>query len=160
MRRLRVLLGLAPLTMGIGWVAAPAATAANGPTFRDCSLFVSGFDEDFVQLSGVTVSPQGTLTVQPSQKQVQLEASESSDPGDSSGHVTLAVTVTAPQVPTQTVSGAGTGLVVLAAPLTGSGTGRTYTISWAATFDNGNHLCPSASTPENTTPIPFVVKVA
>jgi hypothetical protein len=140
-------------------VAVPAAGAANGPTFRDCSLFVSGLDPDFVQLSGVTVSPEGALSVTPSQNSVAIEASESSDPEDNKGHVTLNVTVTAPNVEARTASGAGTGLVFLLVPLVGSGVGRTYTISWAATFDNGNHLCPSSVTPENTTPKPFVVTV-
>ncbi len=96
-----------------------------------------------------------------SQNQVELEASESSDPEDSAGHVTLSVAVTASDVPTQTVSGAGTGAVVLQVPLVGSGVGRAYTISWSATFDNGMHACPSTVTPENTPsdPHPFVVTV-
>jgi hypothetical protein len=37
--------------------------------------------------------------------------------------------------------------------------GRTYTINWSATFDNGMHQCPSSVTPDNTGPNPFVVKV-
>jgi hypothetical protein len=113
-----------------------------------------------VQISGVTVTPEGTLSVRQTQKQVPIEASESSDPGDSMGHVTLAVTVTAPHVPTQSLSGAATGKVELSVPLRRRKLGRSYTISWAATFDNGNHLCASESTPENTTPKPFVVSVA
>jgi hypothetical protein len=141
-------------------IAAPAALAQNSPTFRDCSLFVQGVDPDFVQLFGVMLSPQGTLTASPSQGRLQLEGSESSDPGDSSNHVTLKAIVTAPHVATQTVSGAGTGKVVLSVPLTSSRVGRTYTISWSATFDNGNHSCPSPVTPENTTPTPFVVRVS
>jgi hypothetical protein len=135
------------------------AQAANSPTFRDCSLFVVGFDPDFVQISGVTVTG-SSLTVSPNPGPVFLKASESSDPGDSAGHVTLNVTVTAPGVATQTLAGNGTGAVTLQVPLTGAGVGRTYTISWAATFDNGNHLCPSAQTPENTAPNPFGVTVA
>jgi hypothetical protein len=155
---MRVLIALGALTAAIAWLTVPVADAANSPTFRDCSL-VGGIDPDFVQLSGVTVSPNGSLSVTPSQNHVQLEASESSDPGDSAGHVTLAVTVTAPSVPPRTVSGAGTGLVTLSVPLKGSGTGRSYTISWSATFDNGMHQCPSSVTPENTAPNPFVVNV-
>ena len=138
------------------------AGAANGSTFRDRSAFVSGFDPDFVQLSGVMVNADGSLVVFPSQNQVQLVASESSDPGDSAGHVTLAATVIAPPgIPTQTVSGQGTGSVALVLPLIGSGVGHTYTISWSATFDNGMHACPSSVTPENTpaNPHPFVVTV-
>ncbi len=93
--------------------------------------------------------------------QVGLEASESSDPKDNEGHVTLTVTVTSPRVPTQNVSGAGTGKVLLAVPLRRTKrTGRTYTISWAATFDNGGHKCPSELTPENETAKPFAVSVA
>jgi hypothetical protein len=141
-------------------IAAPTALAQNSPTFRDCSLFVQGFDPDFVQLFGVMLSPQEALTVSPAQTKLQLEGSESSDPGDSSNHVTLKAIVTAPHVATQTVSGASTGKVVLSVPLTRSRAGRTYTISWSATFDNGNHLCPSPLTPENTAPTPFVVKVS
>jgi len=49
--------------------------------------------------------PQSTLTVVPTQDQVQLEASESSDPGDSSGHMILNATITAPQVPARMISG-------------------------------------------------------
>ena len=56
---------------------------------------------------------------------------------------------------------AGTyGMVELQAPLRRRIVGRQYTISWAATFDNGGHACPSELTPENTTPKPFVVTVA
>ena len=138
----------------------PAARAANSPTFRDCSAFVEGFDPDFVQLLGVTVTPQGTLTVRPSNNTVQLEASESSDPGDSAGQVTVTATVTAPRVPARTVSGGPQqGSVTVSVPPVGSGVGKTYTISWSATFDNGNHACPSPFTPDNTSSNPFVVTV-
>ena len=159
MWRIRMLVGLGALAMGGACVAVPAASAANSPTFRDCSL-VGGLDPDFVQLFGVTVGPQGHLSVPRGQSQIQLAASESSDPGDNLGHVTLATKVTTPHVPAQTVSGAETGKVILAVPLPKSQQqGRSYTISWAATFDNGNHLCPSSQTPENTEPHPFVVTV-
>jgi hypothetical protein len=154
-----MLVGLGALAAGTASLAVPAANAANGPTFRDCAFF-GGIDPDFVQLFGATVTPQGTLTVLPSQNQVQLEASESSDPGDSSGHVTLTARVTSATVAAHTVSGAGTGKVFVSVPLEGSGTGKSYTISWAATFDNGEHKCPSAVTPGNETPKPFVVTVA
>lgn len=61
---------------------------------------------------------------------------------------------------TQSVAGEGVGKVVLAVPLLKSKqVGRSYTISWAATFDNGFHECPSPNTPENTTPKPFLVSV-
>jgi hypothetical protein len=159
MRRIGALLGVGALAAGGLSLAAPAAVAQNSQTFRDCSLLVQGFDPDFVQLFGVALSPQGALTVSPSQRQLQLEGSESSDPGDSAGHVTLKASISAPQVATKSVSGTGTGKVVLSVPLTRPRGGRTYTISWSATFDNGNHACPSPLTPENTTPKPFVVKV-
>jgi hypothetical protein len=136
----------------------PTAGAANGPAYRDCSL-AFGLDPDFLQLLGATVSPQGNLTVLPSQRLVQLEASESSDPGDSNGNVTVAATVSSQKGGAQTVSGAGTGKVRVSVPLEPVGTGKSYTISWAATFDNGMHQCPSAFTPENETPKPFVVTV-
>jgi len=155
MRRVRILAGVATLVVGL--IGAPVAGAANSPTFRDCSLFVPGFDPDFVELSGAAVGAGGSLTVPPGQRHVQLEASESSDPGDSSGHVTLSAAVTSPRAPTQTVAGAGVGKVLLTVPLVHGGLGRSYTISWSATFDNGNHACPSAFTPENTAPNPFVV---
>jgi len=158
MRRIGAFVGLTVLAIAVG-PAIDSAAAANSPTFRDCSL-LGGLDPDFVQISGVTVTPGGTLTVPRSQKQVPIEASESSDPGDNLGHVTLTVTVTASHVPTQIVSGEATGKVELSAPLLKGKRGRSYTISWAATFDNGNHLCPSANTPENTTPNPFVVSIA
>ena len=117
MSKVRMLVVLGLVAVGTGSLLVPSATAANSPTFRDCSLFVSGFDPDFVQISGVMVSPEGTLTVPRSQKQVPIEASESSDPGDSLGHVTLTVSVTALHVPTQSVSGEATGKVELSAPL-------------------------------------------
>jgi hypothetical protein len=139
--------------------AAPPAGAANSPTFRDCSLIAPGIDPDFVQLSGVTADAQGRLAMTPP-AQVMIEASESADPGDSGGHVTLDVTVTAPGAAPRGASGAGTGKVVLSVPLIGSSAGvTTNTVSWAATFDNGNHSCPSSSTPLNTTPMPFLVTV-
>ena len=159
MRRIGALFGVGALALGGISMAAPGALAQNSPTFRDCSLLVQGIDPDFVQLFGVRLSPQGTLTVSPSQSKLQLEGSESSDPGDASGHVTLKAIVTAPHVATQTVSGGGTGKVVLSVPLARPRTGRTYTISWSATFDNGNHPCPSQLTPENPSPTPFVVRV-
>jgi hypothetical protein len=158
-RKIETLMGAGALALGGFVLSAPAATAQNSPTFRDCSLLAQGVDPDFVQLFGVTLSPQGTLKVPPSQKQLQVEASESSDPGDGAGHVTVKATVSAPRVPTRTVSGAGIGKVVVSVPLINPRVGRTYTISWVATFDNGNHQCPSPLTPENTSPKPFAITV-
>ena len=163
MRGTRGVAGLSTVVIGMAlWVPATPARAANSPTYRDCSAFTPGFDPDFVQISDVTVAPDASLTVAPGQKSVQLLASESSDPGDSAGHVTLSATVTAAGVPTETTSGTGTGQVVLQLALLRSGTPRTYTISWAATFDSGNHACPSTATPANTPtdPHPYVVSVA
>jgi len=159
MRPIHLLVGVGLTAVGVLAVPASPVRAANSPTFRDCSIFVEGFDPDYVQISGVTVTPQGTLTVLPSQTSVQVRASESSDPGDNLGHVTLSVAVAGSRGPARMLSGAGTGSVVLRVPLIGSGTGKTYTISWAATFDNGNHLCPSPQTPDNTAPNPFIVTV-
>src|SRR5438445_4115689 len=126
MRRNRSLLVLGAAVAATATVGAPAANADNAPAFRDCSAFAPGVDPDFVQLLGATVTPQGTLTVAPSQNQLQVEASESSDPGDDLGHVTLTVTVTGPHGPPLTASGGNVGKVVLAVPLTGSGVGTAY----------------------------------
>jgi hypothetical protein len=156
---IRLLAGLAVPAIALASPAIPAASAANSPTFRDCSLLVAGVDPDFVQLSGVNVSSGGALTIPPKQTQVMIKASESSDPGDSEGHVTLKVSVSAPGTTTRTVSGAAVGKVELAVPIRRRIVGRQYTISWSATFDNGNHLCPSENTPENTKPNPFVVGI-
>jgi hypothetical protein len=159
MSRIRVALGVGILTALAPLVASASADAANGPTFRDCSL-VGGLDPDFVQLSGVTVGPKGMLSVAPGQNHVSMEASESSDPGDSEGHDTFNVSVSSRNVATQTVAGEGIGKVVLSVPLLKSKqVGRSYTISWAAIFDTGFHECPSSSTPENTMPNPFIVTV-
>ena len=158
MRRVQVLIGLTSVLAATAALTMPGAEASNSPTFRDCSFLVEGFDPDFVQLSGVTATG-NTLTVSKSQAEgVQVEASESSDPGDDMGHVTLTVTVTAAHGRPQTVSGAAVDKVFLAVPLQAV-RGRTYTINWAATFDNGGHVCPSSMTPDNTQPNPFVVTV-
>ena len=160
MKKLGALVGAGAVALGMfSIVGAPSAGAQNSPTFRDCSLLVQGVDPDFLQLFGVMLDPQGHLKVSPAQKRLQLEASESSDPGDSAGHVTLKASVSAPGVATRSVSGMGTGKVVVSVPLVTPRTGRTYTISWSATFDSGNHSCPSPLTPENSSPTPFVVKV-
>jgi hypothetical protein len=138
-------------------VAVTGASASNSATFRDCS-FSGGLDPDFVQLSGATSGPKGSLSAKSNQK-VKLKASESSIPGDMSQQVTLKATITAPGTGARKVSGKGTGKLSLTLPLVGSSNGRANTISWSATFDNGSHHCPSSQTPQNTTPKPFVVKV-
>ena len=143
---------------GMVWLGVQAASADNTATFRDCSL-VGGLDPDFVEVSGANVDPQGKLTVTPTQNQVTLKASESADPGDSMGHDTFTVTVSAPNVPARRLSGAGTGHVILSVALAGAAVGSAYTISWSATFDNGNHACPSSATPQNTGSMPFVLNV-
>jgi opacity protein-like surface antigen len=160
MHKPRNLVLCAALVAAAALIAASAASAANTPTTRDCSAFVEGFDPDFVELFDVTVGTQGQLTVPRSQHQVQLEASESSDPGDSSGHVTLTAKISTPDAPTRTISGAAIGKVRLSIPLLRRRPGRSYTIDWNATFDNGNHPCPSPFTPENTSPNPFQVTVS
>jgi hypothetical protein len=139
--------------------ASPAG-AANSPTFRDCS-FIAGLDPDFVQLSAVGTGPGGTPTVGRTQPSVTVEASESSDPLDNLGHVTLSVTVTGPGATPRTVSGGALDHVFLSVPLSGVAPGGQYTLSWAATFDNAVHACPSSGTPQNTnmSPNPFVLSV-
>jgi hypothetical protein len=159
MWRFRTFVGLAVVCAGASWLLAAPAGAANSPTFRDCSL-VGGTDPDFVKLSGVTVAAGGSVTVHRGTKQVTVEASESSDPGDNLGEVTFSVKVSSRKTPTHEESKKATGKVVLSVPLARSKKlGRSYTISWMATFDNGNHACPSANTPENTAPRPFIVTV-
>jgi hypothetical protein len=153
-RRLAGLIAFAAL-----WLPAHAAGAANSPTFRDCS-FLGGLDPDFVKLTGATPGPNGTLTVASSQSSVTIEASESSDPGDSAGHDTFSVTVTGTGTGTKTVSGTGTGHVTLTVPLSGVAPGGQYSLSWSATFDNGFHHCPGSMTPQNPTSSPFVLSVA
>jgi hypothetical protein len=152
------LAGLGAVLAGLVMLAVGTAGAANSPTYRDCS-FVGGLDPDFVQLMGTTAGPNNTLTVPASQGQVQVKASESSDPGDSNGHDTLKVTVSAPNVAPRTVSAAGTGMAIATVPLSGAASGASYTVDWIATFDNGNHLCPGSQTPQNAMSNPFVVTV-
>jgi hypothetical protein len=132
-----------------------SAPAANSPAFRDCA-FAGGVDPDFVQLLGATAGSNGALTVD-SAKPAQVKASESSDPGDGSGHDTLKISVSGPGISNRTASGQGVGKVVVNVPLDGAQEGQSYTISWSATFDNGNHSCPSSQTPQNSSPRPFVV---
>jgi hypothetical protein len=158
MKAFRMLVWLGAALVGTFWFPVQAASAANTATFRDCS-FTGGLDPDFVELSGAMVDSQGKLTVTQTQNRVTMKASESADPGDSSGHDTFTVTVRAPNVPDKTLSGSGIGSVVLSVPLAGAAVGSAYTISWSATFDNGNHSCPSAMTPQNTASNPFVLDV-
>jgi hypothetical protein len=141
----------------VSLAATGTAQAANSPTTRDCS-FSGGLDPDFVQISRVSVNG-SDLTVSRARKHVSLKASESSLPGDQMNGVTLHAKVKSPGTKTKKVSGNGTGVVKLKIPLKHRMPGRAYTISWAATFDNGNHMCPSSSTPANTTPMPFKVRV-
>lgn len=140
------------------WLAAAPAGAANTPTFRDCS-FLAGIDPDFVRLTGVAAAPDGTLAVSSAQTSVTVEASESSDAFDNTGHVTLSVTVTGTGGGQRSVSGAAVGQVTLTVPLSGAPIGGQYTLNWAATFDNGLHSCPASATPANPTQNPFVLKV-
>jgi hypothetical protein len=139
-------------------LAVAGAFAANDPEYRDCS-FVAGLDPDYVQLFGAGPGPGSIVTVPRSRATVKLQAAESSFPGDSANQVTLMATVKTRHVAPKQRSGSGTGKVVLQVPLARRRVGRRYTISWAATFDNGMHACPSSATPANTAPTPFVVKV-
>jgi hypothetical protein len=156
-RRLHLWAGLV-VFVAVAWLQAPLAGAANSPTFRDCA-FLAGIDPDFVRLSGAAVRPDGTLAVSSAQPSVMVEASESSDAFDNLGHVTLSVTVTGTGGGQRTVSGMALDHVLLTVPLSGVAIGGQYTLSWAATFDNGVHTCPGSGTPENPTPNPFVLKV-
>ena len=129
--------------------------AAGSPTYRDCSLLI-GVDPDFIQLYGATLN-RGMLNVPVRHAVVQLQASESSDPGDGANRVSFQVAVTAKGVGTVKAQGAGTGEVVLALALPSPRHGRSYTISWSATFDNGEHACPAVYDFDNQQPSPFVV---
>ena len=146
------------IALGISLALIATAQAANSPTMRDCA-FSGGLDPDFVKISGVSVNG-SDLTVAATKKHVALEASESSLPGDQMNHATLHAKVKSAGTKTKKVSGGGTGMVKLSIPLAHRKPGRTYTISWTATFDNGSHMCPSSSTPANTTPMPFKVSVS
>jgi hypothetical protein len=157
MRTSRIKVAIGALALGLMCASVPSASAANTATFRDCSL-IAGIDPDFVQLSGVAQDSSGALTVVQGRGDLTLIASESADPGDSFGHVTLSATVTAPGVASVTVSGHATGRVSLAVPFLGA-VGSAETITWSATFDNGAHPCPGAFTPVNPMATPFVVHI-
>jgi hypothetical protein len=161
--QIRRVLSVATTVLGCALVllVAPAARAANNAVFRDCALLIAPIDADFLHLSGVTVETDGSLTVPAGQNSVELTASESFDPGDNSAHVTVTATITSPGMDPQTVSASGTDFAILPIPLTQHSVGRVYTISWTAAFDNGQHMCPSAITLQNTpsNPNPFVVTV-
>jgi hypothetical protein len=156
---------LAGLTVGV----ASAGADTNGPTTRDCSLLVpavgstfAGVDPDFVQISGVSVAADGTLSstrdpVSGAQNPVSVTASESPDAGDDAHTVTFSASLSGPGITSQTVSGTGVGHVTLSLPMTGALSGSSYTIAWSATFDNGAHACPGPLTPANLMPSPFTV---
>jgi hypothetical protein len=152
-RVIAVSVSLAAISVAGVTVLAPAAGAVDNPTFRDCS-FVGGLDPDYVRLFDTT---NATVTV--NQHEVDLLASESTDPMDSSGGVTITASISSPGIPTQNVKGASTGAVLLDLPLLGTSLGRTYTIAWAATFDSGHHPCPGTTIPTTTGGAPFTVRV-
>lgn len=146
----------------------PNCWAVNGPIIRDCSFghptMFTALDGDFVLLTGDTLKVRnGLLSVLPSQTELDLTASESTDPNfgppntDNAGTVQLFATVSTPGQPTRSFFGTATGFVILGIPLNPQDVGQVFTISWNATFDNGGHACPSSTTPSNTTSIPFVV---
>jgi hypothetical protein len=137
---------------------AASATAANSPTYRDCSLS-GGLDPDFVQLRGAKPNGTGLLVAPRRRKHVTLEASESPNQLDQLNHVSLVVAVYKEGRLRLTLTGTAMGKVALSVPLPGPRAGRRYRIGWTARFDNGFHGCPSSSTPQNTSPRPFVVKV-
>jgi len=90
MRMKRVFVGLVVLGGAIVSCGGDNTPGRQASEFRDCSL-VAGVDPDFVELSGAIMTSDGGLTVLPSQNSLGLTASESSDPGDSAGHVTRRV---------------------------------------------------------------------
>jgi hypothetical protein len=162
-RSFAFLLASALVTLG----SAQTALAENSANIRDCAFGVppAGVDGDFVMITGSTlkaVDPtNGPLIALPSQNIVHLTASESLDASDhtSSNVVHITATVSAPGVAPQTFSNNGIGWTTVQLPLNGSSPGVVYTISWNATFDGGGHSCPSAVTPQNTGPNPFVIKI-
>jgi hypothetical protein len=139
----------------------PNCRADNSPVLRDCSFAstpVSSTDADFVLLSAPTLKLRnGLLSILTSENALTITASESVDTNDNKGTVQLFATVSTPGAPTQSFFGSGTGFVNLGIPVSSSSVGQVFTIVWHATFDNGQHACPSSVTPSNTTPIPFVV---
>lgn len=139
------------------------ARAENGPIIRDCSLVAPpppAVDPDFVLLSGTTLKIRsGVLSVLPTEHSLVLTASESVDNGDSAGTVQLFASAKSGRMQGPGFFGTSPGFVILNIPLANPTVGKVYTISWTATFDNGQHACPGTLTPENTTPIPFVVTV-
>jgi hypothetical protein len=173
-RQWKLLTAVAVVAAG-GAVSAPAASAdVNGPTTRDCSLLVPaigttfpGEDPDFIQLSGVTVNPDGSLTAPgpaaPGNPPnlVSLEASESPDASDQAHQVSFSATVSAPGIPDQSFGPTtGIGSVTFSFPLTGAAPGSSYTIAWNATFDNGAHPCPGPVTPGTLMANPFTVNAS
>jgi hypothetical protein len=158
--RVRIMFGsVLGLAAGVAMATPAPVGAANSPAFRDCSLLISGFDPDFVKVSGAMPGSGGDLVVPASKRRVRVTASESAEPGDGSHEVAFHARVTAPGVAPHSASGSDTGLVTLKLPLAHSRRGMTYTISWNAVFDNGMHACPSQLTPENTKPMPFTIDV-
>lgn len=145
------------LATSLALLPATPAHAGNSPTFRDCSLLI-GIDPDFVQLYGAQLQ-NGVLTVPVSAPTVEVQASESSDPGDMSGHVTLHITVAAGGTTVGTFSGARVGSVLLNVALSQPRPGKTYSINWTATFDNGLHPCPGLIDFGNSKANPFVVTI-
>ena len=148
------LLGSAVIALGF----AASATAANSPTYRDCS-FGGGLDPDFVQLTGAKPNANGLLVAPRTRKQVMLEASESPNALDQLNRVSLEAAVYRSGTLLRTVTGAARGKVFLSLPLPRPRAGRRFRIGWTARFDNGFHSCPSQATPQNTAPRPFVIKV-
>jgi hypothetical protein len=137
------------------------AQADNSPVVRDCSFGstpAASPDADFVLLSSPTLKLRnGVLSILTSENTMTLTASESVDTNDNQGKVQLFATVSAPGTPTQSFFASGTGFANVGIPVSSSSVGQVFTIAWHATFDGGQHACPSATTPANTSPIPFVV---
>jgi hypothetical protein len=129
------------MALGAALLGAPAAGAVmTGPTTRDCSVLpipgvFAGFDPDFVQLQGVSVSAGALTATGPA---VTLLASESLVPSDQKQTVILKATLSSPGRPSQSFSARGVGHVSI--PITLSPGANT--IAWSAGFDDGLHPCP------------------
>jgi plastocyanin len=159
------------LAAGAALVAAPAGSlaAASGSQAaqhqQTCPIPVVNADPDPVTLSGPQVlwPPDGQFVT------YTLTAAETAgEKGDGLPHgVTISYSITTADRGAGSAAGAspatGSAQGDFSVPVrfrlqrdrAGSGTGRTYTINWSATFDGGAHTC-SSTTNGNT---PFVVVV-
>lgn len=154
--------------LGATLVAAPVASVASGSApeqqQQTCPI-AAGEDPDTVTLTGPSI-------IWPANKKYvsyTLTAAETpGEQGDGLPHgVTISYSVTTQDKGTGATTGASPASgnasgdfsvpihFKLLADRAGSGHGRTYTITWSASFDGGPHTCSSSSTGNS----PFVVVV-